>query len=193
MLCGKASVKEGSAAVHLNVYDLTSANSYAYWLGLGIYHSGVEVHGVEYGFGAHEYPTSGIFEGKPKNYDGYAVRKSILIGWTEMSIDEVRNLMEKLGQDFTGNSYNLISKNCNHFCHYASIALTGNQIPSWINRLARIGLFCHCIVPESLNSIKIGSNRLTICDEDDAKEKKSLIDKSNRFSDWSETSSESSS
>lgn len=48
MLCRKSSVKSrrGSVAVHLNVYDLTSMNGYAYWLGLGVYHSGVQ--GEEY-------------------------------------------------------------------------------------------------------------------------------------------------
>jgi hypothetical protein len=34
--------KPGSVPVYLNVYDLTPINGYAYWLGLGIYHSGVE-------------------------------------------------------------------------------------------------------------------------------------------------------
>lgn len=28
--------------MYLNVYDLTPANGYFYWLGLGIYHSGLE-------------------------------------------------------------------------------------------------------------------------------------------------------
>ena len=45
MLCGKSPVKGGggsTAAVYLNVYDLTAINGYAYWLGLGVYHSGVE-------------------------------------------------------------------------------------------------------------------------------------------------------
>lgn len=34
--------KTGSVPVYLNVYDLTPMNGYAYWLGLGIYHSGVQ-------------------------------------------------------------------------------------------------------------------------------------------------------
>ena len=34
--------KAGSVPVYLNVYDLTPINGYAYWLGLGVYHSGVE-------------------------------------------------------------------------------------------------------------------------------------------------------
>lgn len=36
------STSSGSAPVYLNVYDLTPINGYMYWLGLGIYHTGVE-------------------------------------------------------------------------------------------------------------------------------------------------------
>ncbi|KAL8232292.1 hypothetical protein R6Q57_002070 [Mikania cordata] len=46
MVCrGKSSTrcrKSGSVPVYLNVYDLTSINGCAYWLGLGVYHSGVQ-------------------------------------------------------------------------------------------------------------------------------------------------------
>jgi hypothetical protein len=34
--------KTGTVPVYLNVYDLTTINGYAYWVGLGIYHSGVQ-------------------------------------------------------------------------------------------------------------------------------------------------------
>lgn len=34
--------KSGVIPVYLNVYDLTPINGYAYWLGLGVYHSGVQ-------------------------------------------------------------------------------------------------------------------------------------------------------
>jgi len=46
MLCRKNSslVDRGNVPVYLNVYDLTPINGYAYWLGLGVYHSGVEGH-----------------------------------------------------------------------------------------------------------------------------------------------------
>ena len=37
--------------VRLNVYDLAEQNAYLYWAGVGIYHSGVEVYGVEYAYG----------------------------------------------------------------------------------------------------------------------------------------------
>lgn len=99
----------------------------------------IVVHGVEYAFGAHEYSTTGIFEGVPKQCDGFRFRKTVLVGKTDMKPTEVRALMEELAQIYKGNAYNLITKNCNHFCNDACIKLTGNSIPNWVNRLARIG------------------------------------------------------
>lgn len=99
----------------------------------------IAVHGVEYAFGAHEYSTTGIFEGVPKQCHGFRFRKSVLIGKTDMKPSEVRALMEELAQIYKGNAYNLITKNCNHFCNDACVKLTENSIPNWVNRLARIG------------------------------------------------------
>ncbi|KAI3806918.1 hypothetical protein L1987_22836 [Smallanthus sonchifolius] len=141
MLCrGRNSTcrKSGSVPVYHNVYDLSSVNGCAYWLGLGVYHSGVQVHGVEFAFGFHKQSTTGIFEGEPKQCEGFTFRKQIPIGWMEMSLKEVRGFMEELARDYTGNSYNLITRNCNHFCIDACIRLTRNPIPNWINRLAKI-------------------------------------------------------
>lgn len=163
MLCRGSSTSDcvsGSVPVYLNVYDLTPYNGYAYWLGLGVYHSGVQVHGVEYAFGAHEYPSTGIFEGEPKQCEGFTFRKTILIGKTDMGPAEVRAVMEDLAQDYRGNAYNLITKNCNHFCNDACIKLTGNPIPNWVNRLARIGFLCNCVLPASLNTTKVRHHKV---------------------------------
>ncbi|KAI4389921.1 hypothetical protein MLD38_002088 [Melastoma candidum] len=111
----------GSAPVYLNVYDLTPANGYVYWAGLGIFHSGVEVHGIEYAFGAHDYPSSGVFEVEPRQCPGFDFRRSIFIGTT--SLDSTQDVCLKL---------------------------TGRTIPKWVNRLAKIGSICNCILPESL-------------------------------------------
>lgn len=147
--------------VHLNVYDLTPANGYAYWFGLGVFHSGVEVHGVEYAYGAHEHSMTGIFDIQPKQGESlFTFRKSILIGWTDMSPGEVKALMKELGRKYRGDAYNLFSNNCNHFCNEACIKLTGMPIPRWVNRLARIGLFCNCMVPDSVGLTKVGSDKV---------------------------------
>ncbi|XP_050363162.1 deSI-like protein At4g17486 [Argentina anserina] len=147
--------KTGKVPVYLNVYDLTPINGYAYWLGLGVYHSGVQVHGVEYAFGAHDHASTGIFEVEPKKCPGFVFRKSILIGRTDLGPKEVRAFMEKLAEDYSGNTYHLITKNCNHFCNDACIRLTERNIPRWVNRLARLGLFCNCVLPAGLNETKV--------------------------------------
>ncbi|RZB58004.1 DeSI-like protein isoform A [Glycine soja] len=143
MLCKLVPVprkkKPGLNPVYLNVYDLTPINGYAYWLGLGVYHSGVQVHGVEYGFGAHERDTTGIFEVEPRHCPGFTFRKSIFIGSTDMGPKDVRAFMERLAEEYSGNTYHLIQKNCNHFCEDVCVRLTGKSIPRWVNRLARLG------------------------------------------------------
>ncbi|XP_052175488.1 deSI-like protein At4g17486 isoform X2 [Diospyros lotus] len=179
MLCSMMTRKRktGKLPVFLNVYDLTPINGYAYWLGLGVYHSGVQVHGVEYAFGAHERPTTGIFEVEPKQCPGFTFRKSILIGRTDMDPKQVRALMEKLAEEYSGNTYNLITKNCNHFCNDASLQLTGKPIPSWVNRLARLGFLCNCVLPAGLNNTKVRHIRA----EDKGYDKKKLRSQSNRI------------
>ncbi|KAM5564725.1 deSI-like protein [Rosa sericea] len=147
--------KTGKVPVYLNVYDLTPINGYAYWLGLGVYHSGVQVHGVEYAFGAHDHATTGIFEVEPKKCPGFVFRKSILIGRTDLGPKEVRAFMEKLAEDYSGNTYHLITKNCNHFCNDVCLRLTERPIPRWVNRLARLGLFCNCVLPAGLNETRV--------------------------------------
>ncbi|KAK1436784.1 hypothetical protein QVD17_02566 [Tagetes erecta] len=175
MLCrGSNSIKcktSGSIPVYLNVYDLTSINEYAYWFGLGVYHSGVQVHRVEYAFGSHEQATTGIFESEPKQCEGFTFRKQILIGFTELNRKEVKGVMEELAHDYKGISYNLITRNCNHFCNDVCIRLTGKSIPSWVNRLARLGFLCNCIVPASINSTKVGIEDSKVCNEAEIKAK----------------------
>ncbi|KAK4853244.1 hypothetical protein QYF36_005859 [Acer negundo] len=179
MLCRMVLVprkkKTGLVPVYLNVYDLTPINGYAYWLGLGIYHSGVQVHGVEYGFGAHDHSTTGIFEVEPKQCPGFTFRKSILIGRTDLGPREVRAFMEKLAEEYSGNTYHLITKNCNHFCNDVCLKLTKKPIPPWVNRLARLGLFCNCVLPAGLNETKVRQVRVPEGD------KKKLRSHSNRF------------
>ena len=101
------------------------------------------VYGVEYAFGAHDYPTSGIFEVEPRTCPGFKFRKSIYIGTTCLDPIQVRDFMECEAANYHGDSYHLIVKNCNHFCEDICRKLTGKRIPKWINRLARLGT---CIV-----------------------------------------------
>ncbi|KAK8970750.1 DeSI-like protein [Platanthera guangdongensis] len=150
--------RKGAVPVYLNVYDVTAFNGYAYWFGLGVYHSGVQVHGLEYAYGAHDYSTTGIFDAEPRLCPGFVFRKSILIGWTDLGPQEVQDLIEELSESYAGNTYNLISKNCNHFCNDACHRLTGNAIPRWVNRLANLGFLCKCVLPMQVAAVRSRAN-----------------------------------
>lgn len=136
--------------IYLNIYDLTPVNNYLYWFGFGIFHSGIEVHGMEYGYGAHEYPTSGVFEVEPKSCPGFIFRRSLWLGTTDMSRSEFRHFIEHLSGKYHGDTYHLIAKNCNHFTNDVCVRLTGKPIPGWVNRLAKLGSFCNCLLPENI-------------------------------------------
>ncbi|XP_064959927.1 deSI-like protein At4g17486 isoform X3 [Musa acuminata AAA Group] len=94
--------------------------------GLGIFHTGVEVHGVEYVFGAHDYPSSGVFEVEPRQCPGFMFKKSIFMGTTCLDSLQVREFMELQSVNYSGDTYHLIMKNCNHFCKEICHKMTGS-------------------------------------------------------------------
>ncbi|PWA43376.1 PPPDE putative peptidase domain-containing protein [Artemisia annua] len=138
--------------VFLNVYDLTPFNDYSIWFGFGVFHTGIEVYGMEYGFGAHDYSISGVFEVEPRSCPGFMYRCSISLGHLDMSASEFREFIETMASDYHGDTYHLISKNCNHFTDDITQRLTGQRIPGWVNRLAKLGSICSCLLPDSLES-----------------------------------------
>nr|GMD47422.1 deSI-like protein At4g17486 [Ipomoea batatas] len=91
--------------------------------------------------------------------------------------------MEKLAEEYSGNSYNLITKNCNHFCNDVCSRLTGKPIPRWVNRLARLGFLCNCVLPAGLNETKVRHVKA----EDRLSDKKKLRSHSSRFVNSSNT------
>ncbi|XP_062149526.1 deSI-like protein At4g17486 isoform X2 [Alnus glutinosa] len=147
---GNGKDKNFETQVVLNVYDLTPLNNYTVWFGFGIFHSGIEVHGKEYGFGAHDFPASGVFEVEPRSCPGFVYRCSISLGRITMRPSEFRTFIENAASEYHGDTYHLISKNCNHFTDDISWRLTGKHVPGWVNRLARVGSLCSCLLPESL-------------------------------------------
>jgi len=147
-------------AVYLNVYDLKIPedptavgrwNSYLYWGGLGLYHSGVQVHGKEYAFGGSACSETGVFSVRPRNAPAAVFRESLLVGYTEMPAAQVDSLLLDLAAAYPGNSYNLLQRNCNHFADELSVLLTGNHAPYWINRMAWLGSQLKCVLPEGFD------------------------------------------
>lgn len=133
----------------LNIYDLTYMNKFMYWVGLGVYHSAIEAYGTEYAYGAHDYPTSGVFEVEPRHCPGFKFRNSLTIGTVWMGPEKFREFVEEIACEYTGDSYHLLFKNCNHFCGDVCMRLVSVRIPRWVNRLANIGSLCSCFFPDA--------------------------------------------
>lgn len=124
--------------LHLFLFILRSSFKWSFRFS-DLLHLLCAVHGVEYAFGAHDYPTSGVFEVEPRLCPGFKFRKSIFIGTTCLDPIQVREFMERQSAHYNGDTYHLIVKNCNHFCKDICYKLTGKPIPKWVNRLAKIG------------------------------------------------------
>eukprot|EP01026_Neomeris_dumetosa_P025808 TRINITY_DN2118_c0_g1_i6.p2 TRINITY_DN2118_c0_g1~~TRINITY_DN2118_c0_g1_i6.p2 ORF type:complete len:198 (-),score=22.20 TRINITY_DN2118_c0_g1_i6:852-1445(-) len=138
----------GGQAVRLNVYDLSEQNGFLYWCGLGVYHSGVEVYGMEFAYGGHDYNTSGIFATKPREAPGdVQFRTSILLGYTDLPREGVQQLVRRMGKYYKGNKYHLLQRNCNHFSSDLCHQLARKRPPFWVNRLAGLAVMLHCLLP----------------------------------------------
>lgn len=134
--------------VWLRVYDMAESNWWSSYLGVGIFHSGVEVHDIEWAYGGHEYDVSGIFASAPGDAPGpVTFRERIWIGTTSKDPEEVHELVQAMGMAFQGNSYHLLQRNCNTFSTDLCKKLTGQEAPAWVNRLAFIASRVHCLLP----------------------------------------------
>lgn len=105
--------------------------------------------GREYAYGGHDKRgVTGVYWTKPKTEPpGGTFKCEILHGFTLATQEEIDAALRQASDEFLGTSYNLLTKNCNHFTSYLCQKLTGNAGPNWLNRAASIGVALPCVVP----------------------------------------------
>ena len=137
-----------SNRVVLNVYDLHENNDLLLPLGLGLFHSGVQINSAEYTFAS----GGGVFSTEPKYAPGAKFRESIDMGEFKGTSRDMDKILDELRVEFRGSDYNIILRNCNHFAEAFVKKLLNKEIPGYINRLAFIGSFFSCLIPPQLTN-----------------------------------------
>ena len=129
----------------VNVYDLSpGVNDWLWPVGLGVFHSGVSIHGKEWTFS-----SGGVFHSEPKFAPGAVFRESICVGEVLMGSHEVEAVVNDLRAAFPGDTYNVVQKNCNSFSAALTAALLKKHVmPGHVNRLAYFGSCFSCLFPK---------------------------------------------
>ncbi|CAA7033593.1 unnamed protein product [Microthlaspi erraticum] len=141
------------AEVVLHIYDVTNSGSektnntilqinrfFKDGIGLGgIFHSAIQVYGDdEWSYGYCEQGT-GVFSCPSSKNPMYTYREKIVLGKTDCTIFMVNQILRELSREWPGHTYDLLSKNCNHFCDLLCERLGVAKLPGWVNRFAHAG------------------------------------------------------
>eukprot|EP00483_Globobulimina_turgida_P003701 UN03707 len=70
------------------------------------------------------------------------------MGTIQLSNRELSVILDKLRALYLAKDYDILTKNCNHFCDEFVYELTSRHIASWLNRTASIASCCNCCIPQ---------------------------------------------
>ena len=154
-------IRRRGEPVILNVYEYfwITCTGQEYTLSTqhhGVFHSGIEVYGTQFAYEGHPFPYSGIYEISPRQikYGGkFKFKLSIHLGNTDFTEEEIRHILTELGDEWRGDRYHAMNKNCNNFAEAIAWILIGqNEMPTWVNRLAYI-VSSYTIIPKLFSNI----------------------------------------
>lgn len=132
------------AHVVLRIYDVTTSavihniNQVLHPIGTGVFHGAVEVFGDEWSYGFTEQGT-GVFCCDPTGCAEHQYRECVNMGITSLTRDEVDELVEQLEDEWLGEDYDLLRKNCCTFSDELCRRLGVGPIPGWVTNLAAAG------------------------------------------------------
>jgi hypothetical protein len=134
--------------VTLHIYDLGPLSKWLlnYWnakkSGLGAFHCGIEVLGVEWSFQAmidcEIEEMTGVMCHKPKSHPRHVYRESINLGGSPLCANEICNVLARLEKDWPARSYHFLNHNCTDFAEALAQSLNvPTPFPRWAHGLAK--------------------------------------------------------
>ncbi|KAK3280509.1 hypothetical protein CYMTET_11653 [Cymbomonas tetramitiformis] len=141
-------LSQNSAIAQLNkvTYELTGAG--------GLFHTAIEIYGMEYSFGYTENGT-GVFGNLPTKCTMHTYKSAVTLGETKLSKLQVKEILQQLMVEYPGTSYDLLNRNCCSFCDDFSRRLGLEEgIPKWVHRFANIGASTVCAVETAVAKAK---------------------------------------
>lgn len=123
--------------VNIHLYDLNTTFAHMNSVTLdmmgigGALHVGVEVLGNEWSFG-----MQGVSVTQPKQNQYYTFRQTVPMGNTLLKRKEIETVILALKRRWSGNRYDILERNCGHFCNELCEKLRVGRMPAWVTRVA---------------------------------------------------------
>lgn len=108
----------------------------------GVFHAGIEVGGLEWSFGSTPNESvAGVHCILPQENKQHRYRQTLQLRPTLLAHGDISKIISELLDEYPGNSYDLLRKNCCHFANDFAKRIGAGCVPSWVHRLARVGAF----------------------------------------------------
>ena len=126
--------------VWLNIYHLTCLNYFLQIIGVGIYHTAIEIESLEYSFGATKEDVPGFYINEIGQISKLLkLKEKIYMGNTIYTKNNIDKLLALESPFWMGRTYDPFLKNCNHFTkRFLKVILFKNiNYPVYINRICK--------------------------------------------------------
>jgi hypothetical protein len=138
--------------VFVNIYDVSKERRISKinkWLASrysplkfgGLFHAGVEIDGVEWSYGQTPDGSklSGVASVEPRMHPAHNYRQTLRLRRTRLTKEEIAIVLAKMREEYLGEEYCLLRRNCCHFAHDFCRRLGAGGLPRWVRRLAKLG------------------------------------------------------
>merc|ERR1719188_770523 len=125
----------------------------------GVFHAGIEVNGLEWSFGMSLLDSvPGVTCSMPREHPDHRYRQTVKLRCTRLSAEEVADVISQMIEEYPGDDYNLLRRNCCHFADDFARRLGAGRLPGWVHRLARVGALVDSTMQRVANRSLLGDD-----------------------------------